>query len=340
MGLRGLDWMSSPAQQPMARSLSRRLSGVAAALVTGTEDPAVSSLGTGQDAEYRPPTFTEEQAAAAVAFFRQHGYALLANTRSVAELSQLNALCNSSQQHYPERWSQEASRNPESSGGPGAKAALSSGQYLEYPQPLLFHPELGDDIIRGGWAWPIIETLLGGRDLARFVQFEFRETPSGADDLQMQFHRDQGAALMQRVRDHAHTVPPTDYIAAITLLTPSDSQTPNTVLIPGSVGYSAQSVEELRHQMGVAYREVVVQQPAGTTLLYDVATFHTRRDPPTGCGNRGRRTQHSYFSRHPAPPGNDWVLYPKRLTEHPDSDVRRFYRCVHTLRCTHGARSW
>lgn len=332
----------------MARSL--RLSAVAAALVPGmplkarrgaAPAPAAAPVGNseGQDSEHCPPTFTKEQATAAIAFFRQHGYALLAGTRGVDELRQLNALCDSSQKHHPERWDQETSRKPGSSGGPDAKAALSSNQYLEYPQPLLFHPELGDDIIRGGWAWPIIEELLGGRNLARFVQFEFRETPSGAEDLQMGFHRDQGATLMQRVRDHTRAAPPTDYIAAITLLSPADSRTPNTVLVPGSSGYSAQSVEELRQQMGVAYREVAVQQPAGTTLLYDVATFHTRRDPPTGRGNRGRRTQHSYFSRHPAPPRNEWVVYPKRLADHPDADVRRFYRCAHTCIVAHMARN-
>ena len=59
--------------------------------------------------------------------------------------------------------------------------------------------------------------------------------------------------------------------------------------------------------------------------MYDVATFHTRRDLPAGSDNIGRRTQHSYFSRHPAPPRNEWVVYPQRLAAHADASVRRFY---------------
>ena len=305
----------------------RRLAAVAAALAPGAGALSAAATRDAKKEEHTPP-FTKDQAPDAVAFFRQHGYALLAGTRSTEELRWLNALCDESQKNHPERWSQEASRKRGSSGGPGAKAALRSSQYMEHPQPLLFHPELRDDVIRGGWAWDVIEQLLGGPDRARFVQFEFRETPGEAEDLQMHFHRDQGSALMQRVRDHAAAPPPTDYIAAITLLTPSHSQTPNTVLVPGSSRFAAQSIEELREQMGAEFREVVVQQPAGTTLLYDVATFHTRRDPPTRRANRGRRTQHSYFSRHPAPPRNEWGVYPRRLAEHPDAAVRRFYRSV------------
>ena len=129
------------------------------------------------------------------------------------------------------------------------------------------------------------------------------------------------SALMGRARGTTPP-PPTDYIAAITLLSEADEQTPHTVLVPGSSNHAADTIDELRGRMGEAYQEVVVQQPPGTTLIYDVATYHTRRDPPN---SRGRRTQHSYFSRHPAPPRNAWVVVPRRLAEHPDPVVRRFY---------------
>ena len=145
----------------MARS--HRLSAVAVALVPGMKArhgaaapaPAAAAPvgnGEGQDSEHFPPTFTKEQATAAIAFFRQHGYALLADTRGVDELRQLNALCDSSQKHHPERWDQETSRKPGSSGGPGAKAALSSNQYLEHPQPCCFTPSC-----------PTISSAVGGR---------------------------------------------------------------------------------------------------------------------------------------------------------------------------------
>ena len=145
-----------------------------------------------------------------------------------------------------------------------------------------------------------------------------------AEDLEMKFHRDQGHQMVGRERGGS-TPPPTDYIAAITLLSPSNDRTPNTVVVPGSARFAAANIDELKEQMGVDYSEVVVRQPEGTTLLYDVATFHTRRDPPDGRDNHGRRSQHSYFSRHPAPPRGDWMVYPERLAAHSDAAVRRFY---------------
>jgi hypothetical protein len=152
---------------------------------------------------------------------------------------------------------------------------------MEHPQPLLFHPELDDSVIRGGWGWPIVEELLGGPELCRCVQFEFRQTPPGAEDVQMGFHRDQGATLMHRERGGDVDSPsPIDYIAAITLLTPSNRHTPNTMLVPRSSRYAAiadmrspdvhaartPSIEQLRAEMGPAYQEVAVQQPAGIAM--------------------------------------------------------------------------
>ena len=299
-------------------STRRRLASISAALAPAP-CPAATAAPSAPPAAY---AFAPHQSEAAVEFFREWGFALLASTRSPAELRQLNELCDASQRTHPERWSQQASRAPGGGGGAGKLGSdlASPEQYMELLSPIMFHPELDDALIRGGWGWPVVEELLGGPELCRFVQFDLRETPAAAENLEMKFHRD---GARGGVRDGGSDRA-ADYIAAITLLSPSHDHTPNTVVVPGSAHVDAADIDELREKMGADYAEIVVQQPAGTTLLYDVRTFHTRRDPPEG-DNHGRRTQHSYFSRHPAPPRGQWMIYPQRLAAHADPTVRRFY---------------
>ncbi len=86
--------------------------------------------------------------------------------------------------------------------------------------------------------------------------------------------------------------------------------------------------------MGNGYRELPLYGAAGTCLLYDTATFHTRLD---GDGEQMRRTWHQYYARGgwlptenryvrpPAPVLTDWNLFPERLALSPDPSMRLFF---------------
>jgi hypothetical protein len=90
--------------------------------------------------------------------------------------------------------------------------------------------------------------------------------------------------------------------------------------------------------LGDEYWEVPLYGPAGTCVLYDTATYHTRLD---GDGDRMRRTWHQYYARGgwlrsalpttnryirpPTPALADWLLIPERLAFHPDPAIRLFF---------------
>jgi len=94
------------------------------------------------------------------------------------------------------------------------------------------------------------------------------------------------------------------------------------------------------------FREAPIFGPAGTCVLYDTATFHTRFD---GDGKKSRRTWHQYYARGgwlpsslpelpkyvrpPTPVLTNWNLFPERLVMHPDPDKRLFFSHWNTAQC-------
>ena len=174
-----------------------------------------------------------------------------------------------------------------------------------------------------------MRSLLGGDEsLCRFQSLDLREVPPDANPAAMGFHRDSGAE---------DTPQPgrTDFVVAITYLSDVDEHTPALCVVPRS--HHCRLDPPLTHAEARAelearndYSELPLRLPAGSTVICDVTTFHRRADPPAdaaGAGRRrgGRRTLHRYYSRAPAPPRLDWLLYPRRLALHPDPDTRRFF---------------
>ena len=258
----------------------------------------------------------QREADAAVAFFNAHGYVVLANCLSDAELDELNAFCDRSQAERPEAWGLTDKRKPH-----------HRNQGLIYSHPLLDYPEL-DPYTRHPRAYPIVGRLLGGEEHARFAEFNFRETPEGAGLRAMNFHHD--AVTEDRLMREPYG--PCDWLCAIHYLTDVEPGSPCFCVVPDSRRYG--SLQAAFEGLGEAYHEQPLYGPAGTCVLYDTATYHTRLD---GDGERMRRTWHQYYgrggwlrteTRYIRPPSSvltDWNLFPERLALSADPTVRRFF---------------
>src|SRR6185295_7485623 len=125
---------------------------------------------------------------------------------------------------------------------------------------------------------------------------------------------------------------PPDWLCAIHYLTDVAPGTPAFCVVPDSRQYS--SLQEAFEGLGNAYREQPLYGAAGTCVLYDTATYHTRLD---GDGEQMRRTWHQYYARGgwlrtdskyvrpPSPVLTNWNLFPERLCMSEDPSLRRFF---------------
>ena len=222
-------------------------------------------------------------------------------------------------------------------------------------------------------SFPAVQRILGGHHDAsgrgagasaaagcgaRFAELTLRECPSGAAPHPMQFHHDR--ALPSRL--HRAAGAPVDDVCAIHYLSDVTPRTPAFCIVPGS-GRCA-SLAEAREALGAAYVEQPLYGRAGTCVLYDIATWHTRLNAQeagelgspapvpdrrlegaggaavSGGGSGGRRTMHQYYSRGgwlgsrpPAPPLTEWQLIPRRLALHPCPATRRFFSLWNAGQC-------
>jgi len=284
-------------------------------------DVANAAQGFGRISELPPPCFDPQgDHDAACQFFTEHGFVVLKDCLSRSELDFLNQFFNQSQQTEADAWGLGARRKPH-----------HRNQGLIFSQPLLDHPEL-DPFIRHPRSFPVVSTLLGGEEQVRFSEFNFRETPANAGVGTMNFHHDE--ALADRLVRQPYM--PCDWLCAIHYLTDVEPGTPSFCVVPGSDRY--ETLKAAFDGLGENYREVPLYGIAGTCILYDTATFHTRLD---GDGVRSRRTWHQYYARGgwlrsalpttdkyvraPSPPLTNWNLFPERLALHSDPGTRRFF---------------
>jgi len=257
---------------------------------------------------------------AATAFFEAHGYVVLANCLAERELAHLNEFCDRSQRERPDAWGLSERRKPH-----------HRNQGLIFSQPLLDYPEL-DRYVRHPRSYPVVERVLGGEGRPRYAEFNLRESPEGAGERAMNFHHDMVA------EDRFTRTPymPCDWLCAIHYLSDVEPGSPAFCVAPDSNRF--ETLKAAFEGLGEAYREVPLYGPAGTCVLYDTATFHTRLD---GDGHRMRRTWHQYYARGgwlrsalpttnryvrpPSPTLTDWNLIPERLAMHPDRVTRLFF---------------
>jgi ectoine hydroxylase-related dioxygenase (phytanoyl-CoA dioxygenase family) len=279
-------------------------------------DPRAAQ-GFGRLSQESPPAFDPERDIdAACAFFQTNGYVVLANCLDAAEVAHLNEFFARSQAERPEAWGLGERRKPH-----------HRNQGLIYSQPLLDYPEL-DRYTRHPRSYPVVARLLGGEEHARFSEFNFRETPEGAGPLAMNFHHD--AARDDRFTREPYG--PCDWLCAIHYLSDVERGAPCFCVAPRS--NRSATLQAAFDTLGDDYCETPLYGPAGTCVLYDTATFHTRLD---GDGERMRRTWHQYYARggwlrtdnryvrSPSPVLTDWNLFPERLVLSPDPKTRLFF---------------
>lgn len=282
---------------------------------------AVATHGFGRVTREQPPAFDPgAELEAAAQFFEAHGYVLLKDCLTQAELDQLNGFYDRTQYDKPEVWGLSEKRKPH-----------HRNQGLIYSQPLLDHPEL-DPFVRHPRSYPLVARLMGGEDKVRFSEFNFRETPEGAGPGAMNFHHD--AVVEDRFVRRPYN--PVDWLCAIHYLTDVAPGTPAFCVVPDSNRY--ETLQEALDGLGNEYREQPLYGPAGTCVLYDTALHHTRLD---GDGEQMRRTWHQYYARGgwlksalphtdrylrpPTPVLTNWNLFPERLAMSPDPALRLFF---------------
>ena len=264
----------------------------------------------------------------ACAFFESNGYVVLGECLSDTELEHLNEFYDRTQEERPEAWGLGQSRKPH-----------HRGQGLIYSQPLLDYPEL-DHYAQHPSSYPVVAQLLGGEEKVRFSEFNFREAPRDAGLGGMNFHHD--ATVADRFTRKPYN--PVDWLCAIHYLTDVTTTTPAFCVVPGSNRFV--SLQATYEGLGNAYSEVPIRGPAGTCVLYDTATFHTRLD---GDGKQRRRTWHQYYARGgwlrsslpnsdryvrpPTPVLTNWNLFPERLVFHSDPKKRLFFSHWNTAQC-------
>eukprot|EP01051_Picozoa_sp_SAG22_P002862 SAG22_NODE_132_length_18535_cov_8.178021_4_plen_346_part_00 len=289
-------------------------------------DSTKAAQGFGQRAQRQPLKFRPDEVDEIVRFFREHGFAVIVGALSGEEVAHLNGFFARTQQEMGERWGLGEERTPQ-----------HKNQGLIYSQPLLDHPEL-DQYVQHRSNYPVVQALLGGEDRPRFQEFNFREAPAGAGDRAMNFHHD--AALPGRIDREPYGAP--DWLCAIHYITDVDETTPAFAVVPESVRFD--SLREVYEARQADYEETPLLGPAGTCVLYDTATYHTRLDgPPEMAANtKCRRTMHQYYARGgwdaatnrgPTRPLTDWNVFPKRLAAHKDPAVRRFFSSWNPAMC-------
>jgi ectoine hydroxylase-related dioxygenase (phytanoyl-CoA dioxygenase family) len=140
-----------------------------------------------------------------------------------------------------------------------------------------------------------------------------------------------------------------DWLCAIHYLTDVDENTPAFAVVPRSVRYEPlRKMFEASEAGEAEYCEQPLYGPAGTCVLYDTATYHTRMDSETArdSSSQIRRTLHQYYARGGDEKGGnsttltDWNVFPKRLADSPDPATKRFFSHWNTAMCEWAASDW
>lgn len=248
------------------------------------------------------PIFAPDQQSEFLDFFAHNNYGVVADALPPEDIRFLNDFMDRSQREIPVEW------------GLDKKSIYSHGQILVY------HPEL-DPYIQGPVTFPLVRAIMGPQ--VRFAQFDFRDVPRGAgDNAAMRYHRDRSYYPPEGANLSKDRFADCSYVCSIIYLNDVDEDTPCFCVVPNSHLQKYETIEQVREEMGDAFRQVPIRGPAGTAVLYNINIYHTRLP---GRADLSRRTQHCYFSCTTSPPLTNWVMIPRRLAEHPDPELREYF---------------
>jgi ectoine hydroxylase-related dioxygenase (phytanoyl-CoA dioxygenase family) len=244
------------------------------------------------------PTFAADQEAEILAYFKENGFAVIENSMSAEDVGALNEFMDRSQVERPDEW------------------GADRGGMRSHGQILVDHPEL-DGFVQSAATYGLLHAILG--DGIRFAQFDFREAPDGSGmDIGMGWHQD-GPQVDAENWDPEHPYK-CRYGCSIHYLTDVTDEAPCFAVVPDST--LCPSIEAAQKKKGDAFQMLPLRGPAGTGIIYNIATLHTRL---AGTTDIGRRTQHTYFSMETSAALTKWVLIPERLAKHEDPAQRAFY---------------
>ncbi|MBW7453121.1 phytanoyl-CoA dioxygenase family protein [Paenibacillus sepulcri] len=239
-----------------------------------------------------------------LAHYKENGFAVIPNALSQEELDYLNGMVEASLKESPELWHKPM------------EGAVGTGSFLGK------HPLEMDKFIRHPKIFPLIQEVLLGE--ARFAQFDFRDVSvDRASSSEMKFHRDisyygtMGGMIYDPENPYIST-----FTCVIYYLSDVHECCPAFCLVPNSHMYS--SLDEAKEKQGSEYQEVPIRGKAGTAVLYNITTYHTRKGGRDDC-THGRRTMHNYHSRASSYPLTNWATVPEVLAMSDDHDTRLFY---------------
>ena len=235
--------------------------------------------------------------------YRETGFAVIPGALSRDEVAELNAFMDRDQQENPGDWHAPA------------QGASGNGQVL------MKHPDL-DRVVRHRVTFPLLQTILG--PAIHFGQFDFRDVrPDAAEESGMEWHRDISyySKCGGRVWDPDNPYKST-YACVIYYLTDVHECCPCFAMVPRSHEYRSHALAKAG--LGADYREVPIRGEAGTAILYNITTYHTRLAGSAGC-RHGRRTMHNYHSAKGSPPLTEWATLPESLALSDDPDTRAYY---------------
>lgn len=236
--------------------------------------------------------------------YKANGFAVIPDALSQEELNFLNGLIDEELQKHPENWHKPI------------EGVIGTGSLLaKYPIEM-------DRFIRHRTTFPLIQEVLLGE--ARFAQFDFRDVPvENANNSAMNFHRDiswygkVGGKIYDPDNPYIST-----YACVIYYLKDVHECCPAFTLVPNSHMHA--TLDEAKEKQGDQYQEIPIRGKAGTAILYNITTYHTRKNGRPDC-THGRRTMHNYHSRASSAPLTDWATVPEVLAMSDDPATRLFY---------------
>lgn len=235
--------------------------------------------------------------------YKTDGYVVIPNGLSPEEVGFLNALVDRDVAENPQDWHEHR------------QGASGNGQVL------MKYPEL-DRFVRHQKIFPIIQEIL--KNEACFAQLDFRDVPPElAEESGMSFHRDISfyGTVGGKVWDPDNPYIST-YLCAIYYLKDVHPCCPAFCMVPNSHEYL--TLHDAKTHLGANYRAIPIRGMAGTTVLYNITTYHTRVPGTSEC-QHGRRTMHNYHSRLSNPPLTNWAIVPEELAMSSDAETRLFY---------------
>jgi ectoine hydroxylase-related dioxygenase (phytanoyl-CoA dioxygenase family) len=237
--------------------------------------------------------------------YQKNGFAVIPDALSTEELIELNQFVDQDMIANSGKWSL-------ASAGSGAR----SNAFVLFDRPDL------DKYVRHHKIFPYIQEILCHE--ARFAQFDFRDvSPEDSENSGMNYHRDiaffaeSGGMIWDPNNPYIST-----FACIIYYLKDVHDCCPCFSMIPNSHEY--RTLAEAKQKQGQDFKEVPIRGKAGTAILYNITTYHTRMPGHTSC-HHGRRTLHNYHGRESQPPLTNYAMIPEELALNSNQETRNYY---------------